>query len=47
MLRLLFIAIFREFQYLKTTQTYYTALSIVNAQIYIAYVVFKQPCVML
>ena len=45
--RLLFIANFREYQHLKTTQPYYIALSIVNAQIYIACVLFKHQCVVL
>jgi len=47
MLRLLFIPNFREYQYLKTAQPYYTALSIVNAKIYIACVLFKYPYVVL
>jgi len=47
MISLLFIPNFMEFQYLKTTQPYYIALSIVNAQIYIACVLFKHQCVVL
>jgi hypothetical protein len=49
MLRVIFIAIFREYLYFKTAQRYYTALSIVNAEIYTrtACVLFKYPCVVL
>jgi len=47
MFRLIFIAIFREYQYFKTAQRYYTALSIVNAKIHIACMLFKYPCVVL
>jgi hypothetical protein len=39
MIRLLFIVIFMEYQYLKTAQTYYEDLSIVKAEIFIACVI--------
>jgi len=38
MFQIVFIGNFRELQYLKNTQLYYTYLSIANAKIYIVYV---------
>jgi len=43
----LVMEIFKEFQNLKAKELYFRALSIVNAKIYIACMLFKHPYVVL
>lgn len=45
MFLLLFIAIFKDYRFWKTTQPYYTDLSVVNAKIYTSCMLFKYQCV--